>query len=177
MSGLRHPCKQLTGAYREDDLSEVNLNLRYLGIKDWRVIEPGTTLRREWTWARTLTLVGRGCDKSQIFFSFWQNEEGFVKCPEEKKEIFDLSPYKNFSLIIITSCYRNGEEYIRTHPVIHLSTHFSDTRCSRLYQLCQILWTKTGKLSAVYFQRDETQRGTTSVIMTCEGARRGWTLS
>lgn len=55
---------------------------------------------------------------SDTLFSFWQNEEGFVKCLEEKKEMFDLSPYKNCAPIIIIYCSRNAEEYIRTHSFI-----------------------------------------------------------
>lgn len=93
------PVKQLQGLPRgKITLSEVNLNLRYLGIKHNRVTEPGTTERKEQKCARTLTLVGKRVRQlSDPLFSFWQNEEGFVKCLEKKKEVFGLSPYKIFA--------------------------------------------------------------------------------
>lgn len=84
-----------------------------------------------------------------------------------REEIFALSPYKIFSLITITSCYRNGEEYIRTHPFIHLSTRFSDSRYSRLYQLSQILWTEED--SQLCTSREMKHKEVQPLlIMTCE---------
>lgn len=73
---------------------------------------------------------GRGYNKFEFLFSFWQNEEGLVKCPDDlgkKKEVLYLSPHKNLALINVIPCYRNGGNFIRTQPFIHLSTHFSDT--------------------------------------------------
>lgn len=74
---------------------------------------------------------GRGYNKFEFLFSFWQNEEGLVKCPDDlgkKKEVLYLSPHKNLALINVIPCYRNGGNFIRTQPFIHLSTHFSDTQ-------------------------------------------------
>lgn len=96
----------------------------------------------------------RGKRLQQISYSlFWQNEEGSAKCPvdlEEKKERSDLSPYNNFALIII-SCYRNGEEYIRTHPFIHLSTNFSNTYIFKTVSTVSDTRDKRGKFSVVHF--------------------------